>query len=90
MNFFDINVMVGEWQLSELMFKSGDDLCAEMKRLGITRALVYHSAAALHTPGYAGNDYLAGEIAAHKELTGVMVATPLVGEEYGGADKLLA
>lgn len=84
MRAIDINAMIGPWSFGELSHQDAGGLLAEMKRLDIERALVFHSQAWRHNPE-AGNRILAAEIGAHASLIGVAVLSPLIQIEHGGA-----
>ena len=87
MRIIDINCMIGEWPFQPLRFKTADDLSAEMSRLGIERAFVFDSNAWLHVPAE-GNDILLEAVQPHPGLIPVFVLTPLVEQEFSGAQAL--
>jgi hypothetical protein len=76
MDFFDCNCMVGRFGVPQpKQFHAADDLDRELKRCGITRALVYHAYAKELDPA-TGNAALADEIAGHAALEPCWVVMP--------------
>jgi len=89
MDFFDVNAMIGPSPFGRLPFESASELTCEMRRLGIRKAILYHSLSRQNSPA-GGNEALAAQIEGHSELIGAMVLTPLIGREFGGRETVLA
>ena len=83
MNFFDCNAFLGLASVREIyppVFTT-EDFLAEMDFNGVDRALVWHIAQRDVSP-QAGNEMLAGAIAAQPRLTGCWTIQPNQAHEY--------
>ena len=67
MELFDAGCMIGPWPTEALAYEDAAGLLREMDRVGIARALVYHSLAWQHRPS-AGNAALMEAIREHPRL----------------------
>jgi uncharacterized protein len=81
--YIDVNCMIGEWCFKDLKFKSPDGLIGEMDRLGINKALVYHSLSWMCDPK-TGNDEVIVNISHYDRLIPVMVLNSMIDYEFGG------
>jgi len=88
MDFFDCNCMVGRFGVPQTkQFHTPDALDRELKRCGISRALVYHSYAKELDPA-TGNAALANEIRGHPALVPCWVVMPHHTGEMPAPDEL--
>jgi len=89
MKWIDVNCMIGEWTYKPLRFKEPQELLEEMRRLGISGSLVFHSDSWL-CDIKTGNDSI---INATRDYAGslipVIALTPLVKQEFGGEEELI-
>ena len=88
MNYIDINAFVGKTLKAKTFFEDVPGLQAEMARVGINRAYVFHSRAQWSDMRQ-GNADLLEAIKGHDNLIPVMVGSPLVDQEHGGRTGLL-
>jgi predicted TIM-barrel fold metal-dependent hydrolase len=85
MRLFDANSQIGPWPTEALAFQDVQGLLAEMDRLGIDQALVYHSLAWQSVPSI-GNAQLMEAIRGHPRLFPCWGVLPTGGEEAGRPD----
>jgi hypothetical protein len=88
MKFIDANCMIGPWRYREFRINSVKDLLNEMDRLGIEKALVYHSASWFWDPAE-GNRILIKQSSEIERLIPVMAGSPLIEQELGGRKGML-
>lgn len=88
MEFVDMNCMIGEWGFKDLRFKTSDGLLSEMDRLGIGKALVYHSTAWMYDPK-TGNNEIINSVSGNDRLLPAMVLTSTIDQEFGGRLQVL-
>lgn len=88
MVFADVNCMIGEWTYKALRFAKPDELMSEMRRLGISKAMVFHSRSWL-LDIKTGNDTIVDIVKPDSDtLIPVIALTPLIDQEFGGKEAL--
>lgn len=88
MYFFDCDVWIGHCDNRPTGgIETPKKLIAEMDRIGIDRALVYHIDGRDRDPAEANRRLLA-ELAAYPRLEPAWVVSPALADQYGSADKL--
>lgn len=81
--------MLGEWANKKLRFSEADGLLAEMDRLEISKALVFHSIT-WQDDINSGNTAVVNAVKGHTDrLVPVMALTPLIEEEFGGRQAVI-
>lgn len=88
MEFIDVNCMIGEWHFENLRFKSAQELSDEMERIGIKKALVFHSRSWQYEP-VNGNEAIVNETRGCDDLLPVITLNPLIKQEFGGRENLV-
>lgn len=86
---FDANAMIGKFPTGELAYASVEGLRATLDRLGIARALVYHSLAWHHDPA-TGNRLLLEELGGDRRFVPCWVMLPTTTGEIGDAADFVA
>lgn len=86
---FDANAMVGKFPTADLAYHTANGLGAELDRLGIARALVFHALAWHHDPA-TGNRRLITELDGDARLAPCWVMLPPTTGEIGTPDEFLA
>jgi len=88
MEFIDVNSFIGKSLKVNTFFDDAPGLCAEMKRLGMAKAYVFHSVAQWSDLAQ-GNTFLLEQTKGYDQLVPVMVASPLIDQEHGGRQGLI-